>query len=114
MSIRAAQPTDAPFLSALLAQLGYPAQAEDMPSRLASLETFPRALALVAVDGQNVVGLITAHIIPSIHAAEPVVSDECSSGEELLSSVLGLLWVGACAYFVVAGWRGRLWGSRIR
>lgn len=72
ITIRTAQPADAPFLGELLAQLGYPALTEDLPARLASLEDFPGTLALVAVDGQNVVGLITAHMIPSIHAPEPI------------------------------------------
>lgn len=72
ITIRAARPGDAHFLSELLAQLGYPAPAEDIPLRLAALRDFPQALALVAVRSENVVGLVTAHIIPAIHASEPV------------------------------------------
>lgn len=71
ITIRAAHPSDAPFLSQLLAQLGYPAADEEIPPRLAALNDFRLALALVAVDGQNVVGLVTAHIIPTIHTEEP-------------------------------------------
>lgn len=72
IALRGARPGDAPSLSLLLAQLGYPAGAEEIPERLIALGEFPRALALVAVDGENVVGLMTAHIIPAIHASEPV------------------------------------------
>ena len=70
--MRAALPSDAPFLSELLAQLGYPVAAEEIPPRLSALNEFPKALALVALDRENVVGLITAHIIPSIHSNEPI------------------------------------------
>lgn len=72
VTIRTATAGDAPFLSELLAQLGYPATAEEIPQRLSALENFPHALALVALDGPSVVGLITAHMIPSVHAKEPI------------------------------------------
>lgn len=72
ITIRAAHPDDAPVLSPLLAQLGYPATPEQIAPRLSALEDFPRALALVAVAGEGVVGLITAHLIPTIHGAQPL------------------------------------------
>jgi len=72
IAIRGARPDDAPSLSVLLAQLGYPAAAEEIPERLMAMVEFPGALALVAVEGEHVVGLMTAHIIPAIHASEPV------------------------------------------
>ena len=72
ITIRAARPGDARFLGELLGQLGYPAKAEDIPSRLFALQDFPKALALVAVHRESVVGLVTAHIIPAIHASEPI------------------------------------------
>lgn len=77
LAFRGARPGDAPALSVLLAQLGYPAAAEEIPERLMALGEFPQALALVAVDGENVVGLMTAHIIPAIHASEPVALLTC-------------------------------------
>jgi len=66
-------PADAPILSELLAQLGYPASVSDIPQRLRALADFPVAAAFVATnrDGEGV-GRITAHIIPSIHDNEPV------------------------------------------
>ena len=73
VTIRPAVPADAPILSELLAQLGYPASVSDIPQRLRALADFPVAVAFVATNRYGeVVGLITAHIIPSIHDNEPV------------------------------------------
>jgi len=71
--IRRAEARDAPILSQLLAQLGYPASESEIPARLDALATFPRAAAFVAANGYGeVVGLITAHLFPSIHDNGPV------------------------------------------
>jgi GNAT superfamily N-acetyltransferase len=71
--IRPATPSDAAVLSGLLGQLGYPASESDIPARLKALEDFPRAAAFVAADGYGeVVGLVTAHVFPSIHENGPV------------------------------------------
>lgn len=68
ISIRRAEARDALVLSQLLGQLGYPASASEMPDRLTALANFPRAAAFVATNGYGeVVGLVTAHIFPSIH-----------------------------------------------
>jgi GNAT superfamily N-acetyltransferase len=73
ITIRPAAPSDAPVLCELLAQLGYPASITDIPARLSAVATFPRAAAFVATNGYGeVVGLVTAHIFPSIHDNEPV------------------------------------------
>ncbi|MDP9200513.1 MAG: GNAT family N-acetyltransferase [Gemmatimonadota bacterium] len=73
ITIRAAVPGDAPILSELLAQLGYPATESEIPDRLAAIATFPAAAAFVATNRYGeVVGLITAHLIPSIHDNGPV------------------------------------------
>ena len=63
---------DAKYLARLLAELGYPAAVEDIPGRLRSLAHFPVALALVATMNDEVVGLITSHVFPAIHSAQPV------------------------------------------
>ena len=62
---------DAERLSHLLAELGYPTPAEEVPIRLAELAAFPKALVLVAERQLEVVGLITMIIYPSIHAKRP-------------------------------------------
>jgi predicted N-acetyltransferase YhbS len=73
ITIRPAAPSDAPVLCELLAQLGYPASITDIPARLSAVATFPRAAAFVATNGYGeVVGLVTAHIFPSIHDNDPV------------------------------------------
>lgn len=56
----------------MLAQLGYPAAAEEIPRRLSAITCFPEAVALVAVDDGVVVGMVTAQVIPAIHETEPV------------------------------------------
>ncbi len=71
--IRPAVPADAPVLSELLGQLGYPAPVSEIPQRLRALAGFPSAAAFVATNRYaEVVGVVTAHIIPSIHDNEPV------------------------------------------
>lgn len=73
VTIRAAVPADAPTLCELLAQLGYPATVAEIPARLSALTNFPRAAAIVAINGyREVVGLATSHMLPSIHDNEPV------------------------------------------
>jgi GNAT superfamily N-acetyltransferase len=71
--IRRAEARDGPVLAELLAQLGYPAPVSEIPGRLDALHKFPQAVAFVATKGSGeVVGLITAHILPSIHDTAPV------------------------------------------
>ncbi|HEV2017006.1 MAG TPA: GNAT family N-acetyltransferase [Gemmatimonadaceae bacterium] len=73
ITIRPAAPSDAPILCELLAQLGYPASVSEIPARLSAVATFPRAAVFVATNGYGeVVGLVTTHILPSIHDNEPV------------------------------------------
>lgn len=73
ITIRAAAPSDAHTLCELLAQLGYPASESEIPARLAALASVPNAAALVATNGfGEVVGLVTVHLIPSVHDSEPV------------------------------------------
>jgi GNAT superfamily N-acetyltransferase len=73
ITIRAAAPSDAPILSELLAQLGYPATVTEIPARLSAVASFPSAAAFVATNGYGeVVGLATTHISPSIHDNGPV------------------------------------------
>ena len=72
MIIRAPSASDASALGSLLGQLGYPADARDVPRRLTRLAERGRAVAFVAeVDGK-VVGVATAHAFASIHAERDV------------------------------------------
>lgn len=71
--IRRAEEGDAPVLSQLLAQLGYPSSVSEVSARLVALAKLPRAVAFVAVNGYGeVVGLVTAHLFASIHDNDPV------------------------------------------
>ena len=71
--IRPAVASDAPILSELLTQLGYPCSPAEIPARLDAFARFPQAAALVATNGYGeVVGLITSHIVSSIHDNDPV------------------------------------------
>jgi GNAT superfamily N-acetyltransferase len=70
--IRAALPSDAADLSELVTQLGYPAPAEELATRLELLTEFSKAIALVATDGPRVTGMITCHIVRSINSTEPL------------------------------------------
>ena len=73
VTIRPAVPADAPILSELLGQLGYPASVSEIPERLRALASFPSAAAFVAMNRYGeVVGLTTAHLFPSIHDNGPV------------------------------------------
>lgn len=73
ITIRVAAPSDAPTLCELLDQLGYPATESEIPARLAALAAFPNTAAFVATNGfGEVVGLVTAHLIPSVHDNDPV------------------------------------------
>lgn len=73
ITIRVARPADAPAISNLVAQLGYPAPAEVIPDRLANIEKSPDATALVAEDSTGkVVGVMTLHLIWSIHNDPPI------------------------------------------
>src|SRR5438105_1957386 len=68
VAVRPATPDDAASIASLLGQLGYPSSAEDVVVRLDRLEAFRDATALVAeLDGQ-VIGVVTCHVFPSIHA----------------------------------------------
>ena len=70
--IRDALEEDAATLAQLLGQLGYPARADEMGARFAALRQYPQALAFVAEQQGDVVGLVTCHMFPSIHASAPV------------------------------------------
>jgi GNAT superfamily N-acetyltransferase len=71
--IRPAVASDALILSELLTQLGYPCSPAEIPARLDAFARFPQAVALVATNGYGeVVGLITSHIVSSIHDNDPV------------------------------------------
>ena len=69
--IREATPADAAALGRLVGELGYPAPSAEMPSRVHALGASGHAVVLVAELDGEVVGLATAHVLPTIHSATP-------------------------------------------
>lgn len=43
-----------------------------------------------------------------------VNTGRCAPAENIISAFVGLLWIGVSAWFVSLGWRGKLWGARLR
>ena len=72
MLIRAARASDARAISGLVAELGYPSPSEEIPQRLEVLEASGRAVALVAELDGRVIGLLTAHMLATLHHPHPV------------------------------------------
>lgn len=70
--IRTAAAPDAPALSALVAQLGYPAPAEVIPDRLTNMARSGDNVVLVAELNGNVVGVMTARVMWVIHHDAPL------------------------------------------
>src|SRR5215207_9103028 len=70
--IRQPVATDAVALSDLVRQLGYSAEAAEMPGRLEGLRQDANAGIFLAEHQGVVAGVVTAHIIHSVHKTEPV------------------------------------------
>lgn len=71
-----------------------------------------RLLVLVGYLFGSFVAMSIAHVFATSEAC--ILEDKCTSGERLRISVISLIWLGLSAYCIIAGWRGRLWGARIR
>ena len=69
--MRLARASDVEAIADLLGQLGYPTTPREAEARLARLEAHGHAIAMVAEVQGRVVGLVTAHVFPSIHDAPP-------------------------------------------
>ena len=70
--IRRAQESDAPAVTALLAQLGYPFESEAVAPVLAEVVADPAHVALVAEEDGEVVGFVNANFRPQLHHLAPV------------------------------------------
>jgi GNAT superfamily N-acetyltransferase len=72
LRIRPAASGDAAPVGRLLEQLGYPADAAEIPERIEKLHARPGTMVLVAEDEHGeVLGVVTVHLFQSIHAREP-------------------------------------------
>ena len=89
MAVRSARPSDCEVIADLLGQLGYPTAPGEAEARLASLNEHRHAVAIVAEVQGRVVGLVTAHVFPSIHDTPPaawlttLVVDEAHASQGL-------------------------------
>jgi len=72
IGVRDAEAGDAEALATLCTQLGYPATAASMPSRLTRLTAYGNARALVAARGADVIGLATVHLRHALNHAAPL------------------------------------------
>jgi GNAT superfamily N-acetyltransferase len=70
--IRDAGPADRESVAALLEELGYPAEADGVARRIASLAGREDYAVYVAETEGDVVGLGCAHVFPILHADEPL------------------------------------------
>jgi GNAT superfamily N-acetyltransferase len=70
--IRPAAEKDGACIAALLGELGYPASADAIPSRLVALTAERVSIALVAESEGRAVAVITVHYFASIHDDKPV------------------------------------------
>jgi GNAT superfamily N-acetyltransferase len=93
--IRPAGLGDAPTLARLLDQLGYPADAAEIPERIEKMSGHPGTTVLIAEDETGeAVGMVTVHLFPAIHTSEPaawltaVVVDEKARGQGVGSALL--------------------------
>jgi len=55
-------------------------------------------------------GLVKANIVSS----RCINTGRCTSAEDIISGCTGLLWIGVSLWLVSLGWRGKLWGARLR
>jgi uncharacterized RDD family membrane protein YckC len=76
----------------------------------------PSPLRRAAVILLYVVGtyLVLTIVAAGVVSAECVMEDRCTSAENQLFGVLGACWIATAIGCLVAGWRGRLWGCRVR
>ena len=69
VTIRLAEQSDVAGLAELMGQLGYPSAPEEVGDRIARLSASPSDRVLVAEHEGNVVGVVSIHVIPMLHAA---------------------------------------------
>ena len=72
VEIRRATDADASSIATLLAHLGYPAEADEVPERLQRLRSAGDEAFVAEID-RATVGLATVHSRAVLHAARPVV-----------------------------------------
>jgi hypothetical protein len=85
--------------------------APHMPSRARrTMVILAYMLASLALISAVVCGLIFGGVV----SLACVLQDRCSYAENLTFNLAGLIWVVSCVFAVVWGWRGRMFGCRVR
>ncbi|HEX6628644.1 MAG TPA: GNAT family N-acetyltransferase [Gemmatimonadaceae bacterium] len=72
ITIRPAVANDAAAIARLLDQLGYPSDAGEIPQRLERMRDHPGTTVFVAERRGEPVGVVTVHLVPSLHTSDPV------------------------------------------
>lgn len=63
---------DCKDMAELMSQLGYPCDPHDVQSRIEKLSNDPNVLLAVAEHEDKVVGVVTGHLVSTIHKSGPV------------------------------------------
>lgn len=71
VTVRSAEPNDATALAGLLTELGFPASAATVATRLVSLLATDERVRVAECSGE-ILGLITVHVTPMLHRPTPV------------------------------------------
>ena len=69
--IHKAEPVDAPAVSALLSELGYPSSPRIVAKRIASLLAAERSTVILATEGMDVLGVLALRWEPMLHRLRP-------------------------------------------
>jgi GNAT superfamily N-acetyltransferase len=72
MKVRRATPSDAPTMASLLAQLGYPSSADELPARLEAIEREGGVVFVASGADDRIVGLSSAARHATLHAGAQV------------------------------------------
>jgi GNAT superfamily N-acetyltransferase len=100
IGVREAVVGDAERLARLCTQLGYPAKSAAMPARLDRLRGDSNARAFVAVQGDDLVGLVTIHLRNTLNHDTPIAQITLLVVDEATRSKgIGRALVSACEEF---------------
>jgi ribosomal protein S18 acetylase RimI-like enzyme len=71
LRVREAEPGDLAAITRLVGQLGYPSSESAVAGRLERLAEDPRSWVFVALDGEQLIGLASVHVMPILERDDP-------------------------------------------